>query len=164
MSLTPIKGSSTNPPSVNSLLQANPGDRISADKSEVSPIVAVLSRQLPLPQAQQLSGQTALVKVLKNGAGGQAELEFNGQKIAVKLPPGRNLTAGEMITVSFALNEKDGLSAAGGSGGAKKTADQSNVSHVESKKKVKTSDGKEVGRNDLCPCGSGKKFKKCHGA
>lgn len=20
------------------------------------------------------------------------------------------------------------------------------------------------GRNDLCPCGSGKKFKKCHGA
>jgi preprotein translocase subunit SecA len=22
----------------------------------------------------------------------------------------------------------------------------------------------EVGRNDPCPCGSGKKFKKCHGA
>ena len=21
---------------------------------------------------------------------------------------------------------------------------------------------KKVGRNDLCPCGSGKKFKKCH--
>ena len=25
-------------------------------------------------------------------------------------------------------------------------------------------DGSKVGRNDLCPCGSGKKFKKCHGA
>jgi preprotein translocase subunit SecA len=25
-------------------------------------------------------------------------------------------------------------------------------------------DQKEVGRNDLCPCGSGKKYKKCHGA
>jgi uncharacterized protein len=24
-------------------------------------------------------------------------------------------------------------------------------------------DANEVGRNDLCPCGSGKKFKKCHG-
>ena len=24
-------------------------------------------------------------------------------------------------------------------------------------------DGEKVGRNDLCPCGSGKKFKKCHG-
>ena len=23
---------------------------------------------------------------------------------------------------------------------------------------------KAVGRNDACPCGSGKKFKKCHGA
>ena len=23
---------------------------------------------------------------------------------------------------------------------------------------------KKVGRNDKCPCGSGKKFKHCHGA
>jgi preprotein translocase subunit SecA len=22
----------------------------------------------------------------------------------------------------------------------------------------------KIGRNDMCPCGSGKKFKKCHGA
>ena len=25
-------------------------------------------------------------------------------------------------------------------------------------------DGDKVGRNDPCPCGSGRKFKKCHGA
>ena len=25
-------------------------------------------------------------------------------------------------------------------------------------------DGERVGRNDQCPCGSGKKYKKCHGA
>ena len=25
-------------------------------------------------------------------------------------------------------------------------------------------DGKKVGRNEPCPCGSGKKFKQCHGA
>jgi preprotein translocase subunit SecA len=24
--------------------------------------------------------------------------------------------------------------------------------------------GERVGRNDDCPCGSGKKYKKCHGA
>jgi uncharacterized protein YecA (UPF0149 family) len=24
-------------------------------------------------------------------------------------------------------------------------------------------DGDKVGRNDICPCGSGKKYKKCHG-
>jgi preprotein translocase subunit SecA len=27
-----------------------------------------------------------------------------------------------------------------------------------------TSAAPKIGRNDLCPCGSGKKFKKCHGA
>ena len=32
----------------------------------------------------------------------------------------------------------------------------------ESSKTVKTGE-KKVGRNDPCPCGSGKKFKKCHG-
>jgi preprotein translocase subunit SecA len=25
-------------------------------------------------------------------------------------------------------------------------------------------DGPKIGRNDPCPCGSGLKFKKCHGA
>ena len=45
------------------------------------------------------------------------------------------------------------------------------TSHNEPKefsdtKSVKTSNNNEedkVGRNDLCPCGSGKKYKKCHG-
>ena len=27
-----------------------------------------------------------------------------------------------------------------------------------------TRKGEKVGRNDPCPCGSGKKYKKCHGA
>ena len=26
------------------------------------------------------------------------------------------------------------------------------------------SEGPKIGRNDPCPCGSGKKYKKCHGA
>ncbi|MEI8061974.1 MAG: preprotein translocase subunit SecA [bacterium] len=29
---------------------------------------------------------------------------------------------------------------------------------------MKNQKGEKVGRNDLCPCGSGKKYKKCHGA
>jgi len=32
------------------------------------------------------------------------------------------------------------------------------------REKVKDAEGKIVGRNDPCPCGSGKKYKKCHGA
>jgi len=29
---------------------------------------------------------------------------------------------------------------------------------------AQNSSGRKIGRNDLCPCGSGKKWKKCHGA
>jgi len=32
------------------------------------------------------------------------------------------------------------------------------------KQKAKTEDGQKVGRNDPCPCGSGKKYKKCCGS
>ena len=31
------------------------------------------------------------------------------------------------------------------------------------KKKEKNEEGEKIGRNDACPCGSGKKYKKCHG-
>ena len=97
MALTPLRGPTLPPTSsVHSI----------SDKSEIAPIVAVLSRQLPLPQAQQFAGQTALVKVVKSGPGNQAELEIEGQQLAVKLQQGRTLTAGEMVTVSFALPEK----------------------------------------------------------
>ncbi|HEX4880703.1 MAG TPA: hypothetical protein VFV39_12715, partial [Limnobacter sp.] len=64
MALTPVKPSS---PNINSVLQSNPGDKVSSGKGEIAPVVAVLSRQLPLPQAQQLAGQTAMVRVLKSG-------------------------------------------------------------------------------------------------
>ncbi len=37
------------------------------------------------------------------------------------------------------------------------------VSAAEVKKKPVTKDGKKIGRNDPCPCGSGKKYKNCCG-
>jgi preprotein translocase subunit SecA len=36
-----------------------------------------------------------------------------------------------------------------------------NLGDDEPKKPAKAND--KVGRNELCPCGSGKKFKRCHG-
>jgi preprotein translocase subunit SecA len=39
---------------------------------------------------------------------------------------------------------------------------QTGQGQAEAPKPVKA--GAKVGRNDLCPCGSGKKYKKCHGA
>ncbi len=47
-----------------------------------------------------------------------------------------------------------GAQAGGFGGGATSVATQQRVA----------SEFDKVGRNDLCPCGSGKKFKKCHGA
>ena len=45
--------------------------------------------------------------------------------------------------------------------GANKTASQQGA-HIE--KKARDDEGKKVGRNDPCPCGSGKKYKKCCGS
>jgi preprotein translocase subunit SecA len=34
----------------------------------------------------------------------------------------------------------------------------------EGRQPVRKDDADKVGRNEPCPCGSGKKYKKCHGA
>jgi preprotein translocase subunit SecA len=39
---------------------------------------------------------------------------------------------------------------------------QAGANQAEAPKPVRA--GAKVGRNDPCPCGSGKKYKKCHGA
>lgn len=53
------------------------------------------------------------------------------------------------------------------SGFKKADSGSSSNSHKDTadlvKKKVKDEEGNKVGRNDPCPCGSGKKFKKCCG-
>jgi hypothetical protein len=36
--------------------------------------------------------------------------------------------------------------------------------HFPTTGKLLTPSGRKIGRNELCPCGSGKKFKRCHGA
>ena len=42
-------------------------------------------------------------------------------------------------------------------------SDQEDKDKTENDKKINLQDKKKVGRNELCPCGSGKKFKHCHG-
>jgi len=37
------------------------------------------------------------------------------------------------------------------------------VTEIEESKKVIPAHSNKVGRNEPCPCGSGKKYKKCHG-
>ena len=51
----------------------------------------------------------------------------------------------------------------GGSTHAATTPRPARVGGDDAIKQVKREEPK-VGRNDPCPCGSGKKYKKCHGA
>jgi len=37
------------------------------------------------------------------------------------------------------------------------------VTEVDASKKLTPAHSNKIGRNDPCPCGSGKKYKKCHG-
>jgi preprotein translocase subunit SecA len=47
--------------------------------------------------------------------------------------------------------------------GAAKTSNELNPEARSSKLEARDPKYKNIGRNDLCPCGSGLKFKKCHG-
>lgn len=63
-------------------------------------------------------------------------------------------TMDEQGTASFAGFKKAAQDNAGGS-------DNNNIDTI--KQKAKNDQGEKVGRNDPCPCGSGKKYKKCCG-
>jgi len=65
------------------------------------------------------------------------------------------VTIGLQIAPSIMSNDKMTLE------GAKKTMSEQGT-HVQ--KKERNDSGEKIGRNDPCSCGSGKKYKKCHGA
>jgi len=49
-------------------------------------------------------------------------------------------------------------------GGAEPQSASGNGGPAQDESKPVRRDQPKVGRNDPCPCGSGKKYKKCHGA
>jgi preprotein translocase subunit SecA len=72
---------------------------------------------------------------------------------------------GQLSYEHQSLAGSDAILAAGGTSTAAAgfTSAGGVATPVAQKPKV-NSEFENVGRNDLCPCGSGKKFKKCHGA
>ena len=51
-----------------------------------------------------------------------------------------------------------------GGGMAPKTTSREEREAAKSKREPVKREGPRIGRNDPCPCGSGKKYKNCHGA
>ncbi len=71
-------------------------------------------------------------------------------------PTAKNLREAESVVRREQAKVEDRLQTARASHGDE-------VSPAESQKRAKTADGKKIGRNDPCPCGSGKKYKNCCG-
>src|SRR6266508_3847107 len=95
-----------------------------------------------------------------------AELEEAPSEVAAELAPASgNGSPGEGLTYQHdSLAGADAIAAAGGAaGGAVATAGVAGGGSVTTST-VRKSDEQNIGRNDPCWCGSGKKFKKCHGA
>ncbi len=77
----------------------------------------------------------------------QKEVVYTIYKVSIGIDLAPSVMAKENVILSGAAKTSDG------NGGTLVTAP-----------KLTDSTGNEPGRNDLCPCGSGKKYKKCHGA
>jgi len=71
-----------------------------------------------------------------------------------------NLSASEAELVMFALDERLRLAGLD----PVFAADDSETPQQEEERAAPPAPSGKVGRNDPCPCGSGKKYKKCHGA
>lgn len=74
---------------------------------------------------------------------------------------GLRLTAASEVKL-FADQEEKKLNFTGAAKEMHKAAEKRNTIDLVHEK-TKNDEGEKVGRNDLCPCGSGKKYKKCHG-
>jgi len=62
------------------------------------------------------------------------------------------------VTMHYEHAEATALAAAGGGGGGDDVASDDQEAHTPYVR-----EGRKVGRNEPCPCGSGKKYKQCHG-
>jgi preprotein translocase subunit SecA len=77
------------------------------------------------------------------------------QHAPVPIPTRAPSTTIDELEREFQRKKQRELDMARAAGGAAAAASNGNTPRVT---------GDKVGRNDPCPCGSGKKFKKCHGA
>jgi preprotein translocase subunit SecA len=94
-----------------------------------------------------------------------AQLEPAEAEQALAQPASANGADGSLQYEHQSLAGAEAIAAAGAgaSGGAVATAAMAGGGSTSTQQIVK-SDRDNIGRNDPCWCGSGKKYKKCHGA
>jgi preprotein translocase subunit SecA len=116
------------------------------DMAAATPLPAPQRPQPPQPQPQRVVSSTLEAGARTNGATPPATPPPAAQ-------PTRNIsTTIDRIEAEFQRKKERELEHARMAG----AGDAAAVAQRRS--------GDKVGRNDPCPCGSGKKYKKCHGA
>ncbi len=99
-----------------------------------------------------------LVEYKKEGLRMFKDMQESIKYHTIELLP--NIGAGAFVEEEQRLEDKkESLNFIGGSSENKQTETSTSNTNSSPVKK----DGTKVGRNDPCPCGSGKKYKKCHG-
>jgi preprotein translocase subunit SecA len=109
-------------------------------------LMQILERPPEIASGTQPSAQTGLG--LEPGVPTQSGEDGNGRR-----PPRMVSTSADELEEAFLRRKRRELEQARMAGGGESQPVQQVVRSQE-----------KVGRNDPCPCGSGKKYKKCHGA
>jgi preprotein translocase subunit SecA len=109
-------------------------------------LMQILERPPEIASGTQPSAQTGLG--LEAGVPAQSGEDGNGRR-----PPRMVSTSADELEEAFLRRKRRELEQARMAGGGESQPVQQVVRSQE-----------KVGRNDPCPCGSGKKYKKCHGA
>jgi preprotein translocase subunit SecA len=100
------------------------------------------------------------------------QIEQRPEEPVAPAPDGNGAGNGDLVYEHESVAGADAIRAAGGSVGGAATGARAGsmaggggaaATTVSTGQRVAT-EFDRVGRNDPCPCGSGKKFKKCHGA
>jgi preprotein translocase subunit SecA len=116
--------------------------------------------ELPRRQAPEITSQSVPEPARALSESTPATVEGNGSHPAPALPPSRPVpvpvrapsTTIDALEQEFQRKKKRELEQARMTG-----------ANGSSDGPAQRRAGEKVGRNDLCPCGSGKKYKKCHG-
>ncbi len=106
--------------------------------------------QMPRPTAPpELVGQSSSQPSLSSGSTGEPKQQHAPIPVPTRAPS----TTIDALEREFQKKKQRELEQARSAGSS--TSGNGNAPRVT---------GEKIGRNDLCPCGSGKKYKKCHGA
>ena len=110
-------------------------------------------------ELNNLIAKEVVYSIFKIGALQIEEREFTAPSLLERArrftAPAKTMDAG---TASFAGYKTAGSASSSGAPAAPQAGSGDLI-----KQKTKDAEGNKVGRNDPCPCGSGKKYKKCHG-